>query len=41
MSEIEFIKSISDTLMSTVASKGTKLGGIKAVADILKHLDRK
>ena len=35
------IKSISDTLMGKVALKGTKLGGIKAVADILKHLDRK
>ena len=36
------IKSISDTLKGKVSSaKGIKLGGIKAVADILKHLDKK
>ena len=35
------IKNISDTLMGKITSKGIKLGGIKAVADILKHLDRK
>jgi len=35
------IKSISDTLMGKVALKGTKLGGIKAVADMLKHLDKR
>ena len=35
------MKSISDTLIGKMASKGIKLGGIKAVADILKHLDRK
>jgi len=35
------IKSISDTLMGKITSKGIKLGGIKAVADILKHLDKK
>lgn len=35
------VKNISDTLMGKVTSKGIKLGGIKAVADILKHLDKK
>ena len=36
------IKSISDTLKGKVSSaKGIKLGGIKAVADILKYLDKK
>ena len=35
------IKSISDTLTGKITSKGVKLGGIKAVADILKHLDKK
>lgn len=35
------IKNISDTLKGKITSKGIKLGGIKAVADILKHLDRK
>ena len=35
------IKNISDTLIGKITSKGIKLGGIKAVADILKHLDRK
>ena len=36
------IKSISDTLKGKVSSaEGIKLGGIKAVADILKHLDKK
>ena len=35
------IKSVSDTLMGKITSKGIKLGGIKAVADILKHLDKK
>ena len=35
------MKSISDTLIGKVSSaKGIKLGGIKAVADILKHLDK-
>ena len=36
-----FIKNISDTIMRKIASKGINLGGIKAVADILKHLDNK
>ncbi len=31
------VKSISDTLMGKVASKGVKLGGVKAVANILKR----
>ena len=36
------IKSISGTLKDKVSSaKGIKLGGIKAVAEILKHLDKK
>ena len=36
------IKGISETLKGKVSSaKGIKLGGIKAVADILKHLDKK
>jgi len=35
------IKSISDNLIEKIASKGMKLGGLKAVADILKHLDKK
>ena len=35
------IKNISDTLMGKITSKGVKLGGIKAVANILKHLDKK
>ena len=35
------IKNISDTLIGKINSKGIKLGGIKAVADILKHLDKK
>lgn len=35
------IKSISGTLMGKIASKGVKLGGIKAVANILKLLDKK
>ena len=35
------MKSISDTLIGKVASQGSKLGGIKAVANILKHLDKK
>lgn len=35
------IKSISETLKGKVSSsKGIKLGGIKAVAAILKHLDK-
>ena len=34
------IKSISDTFIGKVASKGIKLGGIKAVANMLKHLDK-
>ena len=46
MSELDsvpdmLIKSISDTLIGKLPTKGVKLGGIKAVADILKHLDRK
>ncbi len=46
MSELDtvpdmFIKSISDTLKGKMIPKGIKLGGIKAVADILKHLDKK
>jgi len=36
-----FVKSISDSIMGKITSKGIKLGGIKAVADILKHLDKK
>ena len=35
------VKNISDTLMGKMTSKGIKLGGIKAVANILKHLDKK
>ena len=35
------IKNISETLMKNITTKGIKLGGIKAVADILKHLDTK
>jgi flagellar motor switch protein FliG len=36
------IKTISDTLKGKISSaKGIKLGRIKAVADILKHLDKK
>lgn len=36
------IRSISDSLKGKVSSvKGIKLGGIKAVAEILKHLDKK
>lgn len=35
------IKNISDMLIGKITSKGIKLGGIKMVADILKHLDRK
>lgn len=34
------VKNISDTLKGKIATKGVKLGGIKAVADILKHLDK-
>ena len=35
------IKGISETLKGKASSaKGVKLGGIKAVADILKHLDK-
>ena len=36
------IKGISETLGGKIISstKGIKLGGIKAVADILKHLDK-
>ena len=34
------IKSVSNTLKSKIAPKGVKLGGIKAVADILKHFDK-
>ena len=32
------IKNISDTLMGKITSKGIKLGGIKAVANIFKYL---
>ena len=35
------IKSISDTLMGKINPKGVKLGGIKAVASMLKQLDKK
>ena len=35
------VKSISDTLMGKINPKGIKLGGIKAVANMLKHLDKK
>ena len=36
------IKGISETLKGKISSvKSVKLGGIKAVADILKHLDKK
>jgi flagellar motor switch protein FliG len=32
------IKSISDTLINKITPKGIKLGGVKVVANILKHL---
>lgn len=35
------IKNISETLKGRISTRGIKLGGIKAVADILKHLDKK
>jgi len=35
------VKNISDTLVGKIALNGTKLGGIKMVADILKHLDKR
>lgn len=36
------IKGVSETLRGKISSlEGIKLGGIKAVADILKHLDKK